>query len=74
MDINLKKLAKFTMEEYTDQYGKYAILVLSSKFSEANTVAHADMWTNNLLIETKKDGTMTDKITSIIDWQIACVG
>jgi len=61
VDMDLKALSKFAMEEFSGQY-------------DANTLCHSDMWSNNMLMKFNADGSTTDEIASIIDWQIACLG
>ncbi|KAI6181537.1 hypothetical protein M3Y98_00839700 [Aphelenchoides besseyi] len=60
IDIDLLKLAHFALQDYTKQY-------------DANTHAHGDAWTNNMLIKLNEDNvSISDEILAFIDWQ-TCV-
>ncbi|KAI6198013.1 hypothetical protein M3Y94_01294500 [Aphelenchoides besseyi] len=61
IDIDLLKLAYFTLQDYTKQY-------------DANTFVHGDCWTNNILIKLNADGTVSDEILAFIDWQTCFIG
>ncbi|KAI6222657.1 hypothetical protein M3Y95_00916800 [Aphelenchoides besseyi] len=61
VDMDLQKLGKFTLEDYPAQFG-------------CNTLNHGDLWTNNMLIKLKEDGSVSDEILAFIDWQTCFVG
>jgi hypothetical protein len=48
--------------------GKYATETCARDIG-CTTLVHGDMWTNNMLIELGPDGSVSDQILAIIDWQ-----
>ncbi|KAI6170714.1 hypothetical protein M3Y97_01121300 [Aphelenchoides bicaudatus] len=48
-EMDKKKLAKFALEDFTDQFG-------------VNTLAHGDLWSNNLFFKCNQDGTVSNEV------------
>jgi aminoglycoside phosphotransferase (APT) family kinase protein len=40
------------------------------KLLDATTICQGDAWSNNVMISTGADGSVTDQIAAIIDWQL----
>jgi aminoglycoside phosphotransferase (APT) family kinase protein len=61
MKIDGQKLGKYSTEIRAEEIG-------------CTTLMHGDMWTNNMLIKLNDDGSISNQILAIIDWQTFCEG
>jgi aminoglycoside phosphotransferase (APT) family kinase protein len=55
------ELGKYSTEKRADEIG-------------CTTLVHGDMWTNNMLIKANEDGSISNEILAIIDWQTTFKG
>ncbi|KAI6190776.1 hypothetical protein M3Y97_00155300 [Aphelenchoides bicaudatus] len=53
--------------------GKYATETIAHEMG-CETLVHGDVWTNNMLLKINPDGSLSDEILGIIDWQTVFVG
>ncbi|KAI6174433.1 hypothetical protein M3Y98_01189600 [Aphelenchoides besseyi] len=63
VDMDIQKLSKFTVEDYSAQFGR----------KKCNTIAHSDLWTNNMLIKMNENDSVSDEILAFIDWQTCSI-
>ncbi|CAD5224199.1 unnamed protein product [Bursaphelenchus xylophilus] len=52
---------------------RYSMKTLPEKFN-AQTLAHGDAWSNNVIFEETSDGSTGDKVAAYIDWQMSFWG
>ncbi|KAH7725943.1 Protein C04F6.7, partial [Aphelenchoides avenae] len=51
------------------EFNRYALYDRPRELGIPPTFCHGDMWTNNLLFEKAEDGSPTNRILAILDWQ-----
>ncbi|KAI6170774.1 hypothetical protein M3Y97_01110100 [Aphelenchoides bicaudatus] len=49
----------------------YALKTLPTKYN-TTVLCHGDAWANNMMFKTAGDGSITDEILAVIDWQLIC--
>jgi thiamine kinase-like enzyme len=59
--MDITALGEFVLEDVAKEYG-------------CATLCHGDVWSGNLLIEKNEDGSISDRILGIIDWQTVFEG
>ncbi|KAK0418595.1 hypothetical protein QR680_013660 [Steinernema hermaphroditum] len=76
------RLRDLNSEEFRDNIDKVYPLLVNPEFHEFASsgvqeamnlppvLSHGDLWTNNLLWKTAPDGSATDDLAAILDWQI----
>jgi aminoglycoside phosphotransferase (APT) family kinase protein len=61
------------MEIDTIKLGKYATETRASEIG-CTTLVHGDIWANNIMVKFNDDGSISDEVLSIIDWQTTFEG
>ncbi|TKR65455.1 hypothetical protein L596_025860 [Steinernema carpocapsae] len=52
----------------------YTITGMASDIGMPLSMIHGDMWTNNIMFKLREDGSISNEISAILDWQILCEG